>query len=275
MSIPLERGRFFTNNDNEHAPGVVVIDTEFARKYFPNQDPVGQQLNLPNDKRQVEIIGVVGHVKQWSLDADQKISPLQAEFYFPWAQTSDQYTKSYGSGSFSMVQTDGHDPQIVSALRNAVHQISNEMVIANPETMTNIVADSIAARRFTMILLSIFAALALVLASIGIYGVISYTVGERTQEIGVRMALGAERFDILRLVLANGGRLLLIGVGVGLVTALALTRTMQSQIAGIRAADPVTFLAVTFLLSAVAVLACYLPARRAAKVDPMVALRYE
>jgi ABC-type antimicrobial peptide transport system permease subunit len=174
-----------------------------------------------------------------------------------------------------MVRTDGRDPEVLETLRNAVHQISREMVIANPETMTDIVADSIAARRFTMILLTIFAGLALVLASIGIYGVISYTVGERTQEIGVRMALGAERLDILRLVLANGGRLLLTGVGVGLVTALALTRTMQSQIAGIRAADPVTFVAVTTILTLVALLACYLPARRASKVDPMVALRYE
>jgi len=275
MSIPLQRGRFFTRNDDEHAPGVVVIDTAFARTYFPNQDPIGQRINLPNDNRQVEIIGVVGHVKQWSLDSDAQISPLQAQFYFPWAQQTDQYTTSYGSGSFSMVRTAGRDPQILDTLRNAVHQISSEMVIANSESMSSIVADSIATRRFSMILLSIFAALALLLASIGIYGVISYTVGERTQEIGVRMALGAERGHILRLVLSNGGRLLLIGIAVGLIAAFGVTRVMASQLSGVRAIDPLTFVGVTVLLTGVALLACYLPARRASKVEPVVALRYE
>ena len=275
MSIPLQRGRFFNRADDEHAPGVVVIDSEFARKYFPDQDPIGHRIHLPDDNVQVEIIGVVGHVKQWSLDSDTKISPLQAEFYFPWSQMTDAYTTSYGSGSFTMVRTDGRDPQILDTLRAAVHQVSSDMVIANGESMSGIVADSIATRRFSMILLSIFAALALLLASIGIYGVISYAVGQRTQEIGVRMALGAERMDILRLVLANGGKLLLIGIGSGLVAALFITRLMNSQLYGVRATDPVTMIAVTALLAAVALLACYLPARRAANVDPMVALRDE
>jgi predicted permease len=275
MSIPLQRGRFFTRHDDEHAPAVVVIDTAFARKYFPNQDPVGQRLNLANDNRQVEIIGVVGHVKQWSLDSDTRISPLEAQFYLPWAQVSDQYTLSYGSGSFTLVQSDGRDPNLIDTLRNAVHQISGDMVIANAEPMTAIVADSLATRRFAMTLLSVFAGLALLLASIGIYGVISYTVGARTQEIGVRMALGAERGDILRLVLANGGKLLAAGIGVGLVAALGVTRVMTSQISGIRATDPLTFVAVAMVLSAVGALACYLPARRASRVDPMISLRQE
>ncbi len=275
MSIPLQRGRFFTRDDNEHAPLVVVIDTAFARQYFPGQDPIGQRINFPNENRQFEIIGVVGHVKQWSLDADSRVSPIAAQYYVPWSQMTDEYTTSYGSGSFTMVRTEGRDPQILDTLRTAIRQISSEFVIANPESMVDIVADSIAARRFTMVLLTIFAALALLLACIGIYGVISYTVGERTQEIGVRMALGAERLDILRLVLSNGGRLLLIGIGAGLAAALALTRYMTSQIAGVRATDPLTFVAVPLFLSAVALLACYVPARRAAKLDPVVALRYE
>lgn len=276
MSIPLQRGRFFTRNDDEHAPAVVVIDTTFARKYFPNQDPIGQRLNLPaEDNRQVQIIGVVGHVKQWSLDSESQISPLEAQFYFPWSQMTDQYTSSYGSGSFTMVRTDGRDPQVLDTLRNAVHQISSEMVVANGESMTGIVNDSIATRRFTMILLSTFSALALLLASIGIYGVISYTVGERTQEIGVRMALGAERGDVLRLVLSNGGKLLLAGVAIGLIAALGITRFMASQVSGVRPTDPLTFAAVAIILALVALLACYLPARRASRVDPMVALRYE
>jgi predicted permease len=275
MSIALQRGRFFTRHDDEHAPAVVVIDTAFARKYFPDQDPVGQRINLANDNRQVEIIGVVGHVKQWSLDSDARISPLEAQFYLPWAQVSDQYTMSYGSGSFSLVQSDGRDPNLLDTLRHAVHQISADMVIANAEPMTGIVADSLATRRFAMILLSIFAGLALLLASIGIYGVISYTVGARTQEIGVRMALGAERGHILRLVLSNGGKLLMIGVGVGLIASLAVSRVMTSQIAGVRSTDPLTFLAVSLVLGMVGLLACYLPAYRASRVDPMVSLRQE
>ena len=274
MSIPLVQGRFFTRQDDEHAPGVVVIDTSFARKFFPNEDPIGKRLHFQDD-RVLEIIGVVGHVKQWSLDNESQISPLQAEFYVPWSQISDSYTKSYGSGSFTMARGDGRDRQILDTLRAAVRQISSEMVIANPESLSDIVSDSFASRRFTMVLLSIFAGLALLLASIGIYGVIAYAVGQRTQEIGVRIALGAARFDILRMVLSSGGRLLFIGIAAGTVFALALTRLMASQISGVRATDPLTFVAVGVLLGVVALLACYVPARRASKVDPMVALRYD
>jgi predicted permease len=274
MSIPLQRGRFFTRQDDEHAPGVAVVDTAFASKFFPNEDPVGRRLHLQDD-RVVEIIGVVGHVRQWGLDNDSKISPLQAQFYLPWSQMTDQFTKNYGSGSFTLVRSDGRDPQALESARTAVRQISSEMVMANPQSMTSIVADSIASRRFSMVLLSVFAGLALLLASVGIYGVIAYAVGQRTQEIGVRIALGAERFDILRMVLANGGRLLAIGIGVGITAALGLTRVMSSQLSGVRATDPLTFAAVAALLAAVALIACYVPARRASKVDPMVALRNE
>jgi predicted permease len=274
MSIPLVRGRFFSRKDDEHAPQVAVIDTAFASKFFPDEEPIGRLLNL-QDGRQAEIVGIVGHVKQWSLDSDTRISPLEAQFYFPWSQTADQYTKAYGSGSFSMVRTDGRDPQVLDTLRGALHQISNEMVIANPQSMSSIVADSFASRRFSMAVLSVFASLALLLAGIGIYGVIAYTVGERTQEIGVRMALGAERSAIVRMVLANGGKLLVMGIGLGVVAGLAITRVMSSQLSGVRATDPLTFVAVAAILGVVALFACYLPARRAAKVDPMIALRNE
>jgi ABC-type antimicrobial peptide transport system permease subunit len=200
---------------------------------------------------------------------------LQAQFYFPWAQVSDQYTKAYGSGSFSMVRTDGRDPQVLATLRNAVRQISSEFVIANPETMTDIVADSIAARRFTMILLSIFAGLALLLASIGIYGGIAYAVGQRTQEIGVRIALGAKRNDILGMVLSSGGKLLLLGIAIGAVASLGITRLMANQGDRFNTLLLTSFGGVALVLAAVALAACYVPARRASRVDPLVALRYE
>ncbi len=274
MSIPLERGRFFTRQDDEHAPAVAVIDTAFAKKYFPNEDPIGHRLNI-DDGKQVEIIGIVGHVKQWSLDPNSRISPLEEEFYVPWSQETDAATIPYGSGSFSMVQTDGRDPQVMETLRNAVRQVSSEMVVANEQSLKSIVAESFASRRFTMILLSVFAGFALLLASIGIYGVIAYTVGQRTQEIGVRLALGAERWQILRMVLSSGGRLLAIGIAIGMVAALAITRIMASQLSGVKPTDPLTFAAVGGILALVALVACYVPARRASKVDPMVALRYE
>jgi predicted permease len=274
MSIPLEHGRFFSRNDDEHAPAVVVIDTAFARKFFPNEDPIGQRLHRQDD-RVVQIIGVVGHVKQWSLDNDTAISPLQAQFYFPWSQMTDQYTTAYGSGSFTMVRTDGRDPQMLGILRTAVHQISSEMVIANAESMSDIVADSFASRRFTMVLLSIFAGLALLLANIGIYGVIAYAVGQRTQEIGLRIALGAKRIDILGMVLSGGGKLLAAGIGLGTVASFVITRLMVSQVSGVRPEDPLTFAVVILVLAIVALVACYVPARRASKVDPLVALRYE
>jgi predicted permease len=274
MSIPLERGRFFSREDDERAPAVVVIDTEFARKFFPNEDPIGQRLHLQED-RVVQIIGVVGHVKQWSLDNDSTISPLQAQFYFPWSQMTDQYTRAYGSGSFSMVRTDGRDQQVLETLRAAVHQISSEMVIANAESMNDIIADSFAPKRFTVILLSIFAVLALLLASIGIYGVIAYAVAQRTQEIGLRIALGAKRIDILGMVLSGGGKLLATGIGLGTVASVFITRLTASQMSGVRPGDPLTFAVVAVVLTIVALVACYVPARRASKVDPIVALRNE
>jgi predicted permease len=274
MSIPLKRGRFFSRNDDEHAPATVVIDTAFVRKFFPNEDPIGKRLHL-QDERVVQIIGVVGHVKQWSLDNETAISPLQAQFYFPWSQMTDQYTRAYGSGSFSMVQTDRRDPKALETLRAAVHQISSEMVIASAESMSDIIAESFASRRLTMVLLSIFAGLALLLASIGIYGVIAYAVGQRTPEIGLRMALGAKRIDIFGMVLSGGGKLLAFGIGLGTVASIVITRFMTAQLSGVRPGDPLTFAVVALVLAIVALVACYVPARRASKVDPLVALRYE
>jgi ABC-type antimicrobial peptide transport system permease subunit len=179
------------------------------------------------------------------------------------------------SGSTVVVRSGNAGNGLLDSIRHAGQQISNELVIFGPQSMDEVIASSLARRRFSMILLLVFAALALLLASVGIYGVISYVVGQRTHEIGIRMALGARQLDILRLVLSGAGRLAVIGIGVGLVSALALTRLMATLLYGVGPNDPLTFIAVPAILVSVALLASYLPARRASKVDPMVALRYE
>jgi len=274
MGIPLQRGRFFTPQDNENAPLVAVVDDVFARTYFPNQDTIGKRININNGDSQVEIVGVVGHVKQWGLDSDDR-QALRAEFYFPCMQMPVGFIAMTPSGTGVVVRSAGALPALLASIRHTSEQMSSEQVIYAPQTMTEIISSSLAARRFSMILLGVFAALALVLASVGIYGVISYGVGQRTHEIGIRMALGAQPLQIVRLILRRGGILALAGVALGLALALGLTRLLSSQLYGVRATDPLTFAAVAILLILVALVACYIPARRATKVDPMVALRYE
>jgi len=274
MGIPLQRGRFFTPQDNENAPLVAVVDDVFARTYFPNQDTIGKRININNGDSQVEIVGVVGHVKQWGLDSDDR-QALRAEFYFPCMQMPVGFIAMTPSGTGVVVRSAGALPALLASIRHTSEQMSSEQVIYAPQTMTEIISSSLAARRFSMILLGVFAALALVLASVGIYGVISYGVGQRTHELGIRMALGAQPLQIVRLILRRGGILALAGVALGLALALGLTRLLSSQLYGVRATDPLTFAAVAILLILVALVACYIPARRATKVDPMVALRYE
>jgi predicted permease len=274
MSIPLHKGRFFTDQDNEHSPQVIVVDDVFARKFFPNQDPIGKRIHWDSSGPPVEIVGVVGHVKQWGLDSDDNWK-LRAEVYVPCAQMPDAFVTRQPSGSVAIVRSDKSATGLLDSIRHVSQQMSSEQVIFSPQSMEAIIADSLAERRFSMILLGTFAALALLLASVGIYGVLSYVVGQRTNEIGIRMALGAGQFDILRLILAGAGKLTLIGVAVGLVCALGLTRLMASLLYGVGPRDPLTFVAVPALLISVALLASYLPARRATKVDPMAALRYE
>ena len=272
MTIPLKRGRLLTAQDNEHSSPVVVIDESFAEKYFPHQDPVGKHINLKAVDRPLEIIGVVGHVKQWGLDKDDTES-LHAQLYSPFMQMSDGEVQHTAGGVDVIVRSKGTPGSALDSIRRAV--TTGEQFTYDDRTFDEIIAKSLATQRFSMILLGVFAALALVLASIGIYGVISYVVGQRTQEIGIRLALGAQRLHILRLILGRGGVLALSGVGLGLAAALGLTRLMASLLYGVRATDPLTFAGVAILLTLVALAACYIPARRAAKVDPMVALRYE
>ena len=273
MEIPLLRGRFFTNQDNEHSPRVVVVDDVFARKYFPNENPVGKRI-LRDDASPEEIVGVVGHVKQWGLDADDT-EKLRAQIYIPCMQMPDAFITMQASGSTVIIRSRQAGTGLLDSIRHASQQISSEQIIFNPQTMDQIIADSLAERRFSMILFGAFAALALLLASVGIYGVISHVVGQRTHEIGIRMALGARRLDVLRLILVGAGRVALIGVALGLVCALSLTSLLANRLYGVSPQDPITFVAVPSILIAVALLASYLPARRATKVDPMTALRYE
>ncbi len=274
MGVTLERGRFVAPQDDERAPVVIDIDDVFARTYFPDEDPIGKHINLALFGVQAEIVGVVGHIKQWGLDADKK-SALEAQFYYPFMQLPEKLMPLAATGAAVVLRTRGDPTAMVDDIRRVVAQIDPREVIYGVETMNQVVSDSFAARRFSMVLLGIFAALALVLSCVGIYGVISYLVGQRTHEIGVRMALGAERSDVLRLILGEGARMALVGVVIGIVAALGLTRLMARMLFGVSAFDPLTFASVAILLVAVAIAACYIPARRAMRVDPMVALRYE
>lgn len=274
MGITLERGRFVTPQDNENAPVVIDIDDVFASKYFPNENPVGKRVHLAGFEVTAEIIGVVGHVKQWGLDADET-SRIQAQFDYPFMQLPEKLMPLAADSVAVVLRTEGDPVLVMAAVRRAVAEIDSREVIYNVKTMNDVVSSSFAARRLSMILLSIFAALALVLACVGIYGVISYLVGQRTQEIGVRMALGAQGRDVLRLVVGHGLKMALVGVAIGIGAALALTRLMANELFGVSSHDPLTFMGVAILLMAVAVAACYIPAQRAMRVDPIIALRHE
>jgi predicted permease len=274
MGITLERGRFVTPQDNENTHVVIDIDDVFARTYFPHENPVGRSVNLAHFNVQAEIVGVVGHVKQWGLGADAK-SAVEAQFYYPFMQLPEKIMPLVADAVAVVLRTEGDPAAIMGRVRRGVDQIDPREVIYGVQTMDDVVANSFAARRLSMTLLGIFAMLALVLSCVGIYGVISYLVGQRTHEIGVRMALGAQRSDVMRLVLGQGAKMTLIGVAIGVPAALGLTRLMANELFGVTAHDPLTFVTVVILLTLVALLACYLPARRAMRVDPMVALRYE
>jgi len=280
MHIPLLHGRFFTDADNEHSSRVIVVDEAFAQRYFPGQDPIGKHVYFPPEstdgERTDEIVGEVGHVKQFGLAPDTS-NNVEAEYYEPFHQLLDRMMPMVGQGNNAFVRArDGVDAESVFPyIRHALQQLDSEMVVDGMQPMQQIVADSIARQRFAMMLFSIFAAGALLLAGIGIYGVLSYIVGQRTREVGIRMALGAQRGDVMRAVLRDGAGMTLPGVGIGLVVALGLTRLMSAMLFGVKPTDVITFASVAVLLCVVALLACYLPARRAAKLDPMQALRSE
>ena len=264
MGIPLIAGRTFTEQDNLDHPRVVVIDETLARRFFPDQDPIGKHLQIPDATRPArEIVGVVGGVRDTGFD--QQPRPT---IYFPSLQSPDQ--------TMSLVVRTALPPSaILPAIKNAIWSVDKNQPIYEVRSMDEIISGIVSAQRLAFLLLGVFAFLALALAAIGIYGVTSYVVSERTHEIGVRIALGAQPRDVSRIVLSHGARLVGIGVIGGTVAALALTRLLSSLLFGISATDPWTFVAVAILLTSVALAACYIPARRAMRVDPIVALRYE
>jgi putative ABC transport system permease protein len=273
MEVPLRRGRFFTDRDNVASHPVVVIDELLASHLFPNQDPIGKQFSLMV-LGPVEIIGVVGHVKHWGLDSDEA-NKIRDQIYFPLLQVPDKFMSAGVTGLTLVLRTGPEPLSLVPAVRRQVAGPTQDQPIHAVRTMEQIISKSLAARRFTMLVLIIFGATALTLAAVGIYGVMSYAVTRRTHELGVRAALGASRQEIVGLVLRQGMRPAVIGMAAGLLGALALTRLLAGLLYGVRPADPATLVAVTFLLGGIALLACYLPARRATLIDPTVALRSE
>lgn len=274
MGIPVMRGRSFTEQDSEHAPQVALIDASMAQKFFPNENPIGKRINVGLLEMQPEIVGVVGHVQHWGLGAREH-HDLEAQLYLPVWQIPDRFWPLLANGGQYVARTTGPPAGLAASIRPAVEKVDPSAVLYDVRPMEEIVARSISTQQLTMLLLSVFSALALALSAIGIYGVISYLTGQRTHEIGVRVVLGASREDVLRMVLGQGMRMTLIGVALGISAAFGLTRLITKMVYGVGATDPLTFAGVSVLLSAVALFACYIPARRAMRVDPMVALRYE
>jgi putative ABC transport system permease protein len=265
MGIPLLTGRTFTEQDKTDSPSVVIISETLARRNFPGEDPLGKRLILDDEKPAYEIIGVVGDVRHEGLEKE-----TYPGYYLSFYQAPERQV------NLMVRSAPAVDPSgLQLAVRNVIKQMDKEQLVWETKTMEQLRAESVARRRFNMMLLGIFAALALLLAAVGIYGVMSYSVTQRTHEIGIRLALGAQTSDVLRMVVRQGMTLALIGVALGLLTALAVTRVMASLLYGVTATDALTYAGVSVLLAGIALLACLIPARRATHVDPMVALRYE
>ncbi len=279
MQIPLLRGRPLGVTDNVGSQVVVLIDSLLARTYFPGRDAVGQSITIPNwgaaHNIAARVVGVVGHVEQYGLDGAVSEKP---QIYYSLYQLPDEAIPVFRQEVAFVVRTTLRSAAVMPAIKNTVSESGSDQPIYNIRSMRHLVAESVDGQRLPMILLSAFAVLALLLASVGIYGVMSYSITQRVREIGIRMALGAVRRDVLRMVLGQGLRLALAGIGMGAVAALILTRLLSSfshLLHGVSAADPLTFIAVSLVLLGTTLLACYVPARRAATVDPMIALRHE
>jgi putative ABC transport system permease protein len=267
MGIPLVRGRDFTEKDTTDTGYTVVVSEKMAKHFWPGQDPIGKRLkpgSTTSDSPWREVIGVVKDVRQNDFVADPKL-----QMYFSYRQLK------FLAPNALVVRTSVDPMSLAMSLRNAVWAVDKDQPVSNLRSMDDIVAAAMARQRFSTMLLGIFAALALVLAAVGIYGVMSYSVAQRTREIGIRLALGAQRGDVLRMTMGQGLKLVSMGVGIGLIAAFILTRVMASLLFGVNATDPTTFVVIPLVLMSVALLASYIPALRATKVDPMVALHYQ
>jgi predicted permease len=274
MKVPLKRGRFLTPSDTAGAPVATVIDERFAKQFFGNQDPIGKHVNLAVISQSAEIVGIVGHQNQWGLDSDSSNS-IQAQCFLSLEQMPDALLSAFDRGASGVVRTRYAQTDVAASLSRALQTVSGDSVVYDVESMNGIISDSLATKRFAMVLLGVFAVLAIVLSSIGIYGVISYIVGQRTHEIGIRMALGAERSPVVTMVLRQAGQMAVLGLVAGLLAAAVLGRLMASMLFGVSFYDAFTFSTVAVVLLAVALAACWVPARRASHVDPIVALRCE
>jgi putative ABC transport system permease protein len=271
MKVPLVKGRYFTTGDTADSQYVAIVDTDFATRFWPNSDPLGKRLAfdvVPNTKppqiRWRTIVGVVGHVKQYGLDVRGR-----EQAYFPHPQSSGYLQMTMA------VRTSNNPESMASSVREAVGSLDKDLPLFGVKTMDTLVTSSTAQAKLNMVLLALFAGLALLLAAVGIYGVMSYAVSQRTQEIGIRLAIGAQTQDVMRMVVGEGLKLTVLGTGFGLIGALIVAQLISSLFFGIGPYDPITFAGITALLGVVAFLACYIPARRATRVDPLVALRYE
>ncbi len=265
MGTPLLQGRDFSDSDQADAPGVVIINSYLARQYFPNQDPLGRRIDMGfRSGILLQIIGVVGDVRHETLQAD-----VHPGMYLPYAQAPTRLPL------ILLLRGASNPATLASAVRLQVHDLDPQLPVYDVKTMNQVLSAAVARPRFVTFLMTAFAGIAVLLAVVGIYGVMSYTVAQSTRELGIRMALGAQRRSILKLVIGRGLTLTLLGICIGLVGALGLTRLMASLLFGVTATDAMTFIGVPAILIVVTLLACYLPARRATRVDPMVALRCE
>jgi predicted permease len=261
LGIPLLRGRDFNERDRPDSPQTVIINEAFAKQFFPDQDPVGQKIMTGMGQRVAEIVGVVGNTQTVDLH-----TPPRAEYFLPVLQRGENFTTL-------LIRTEGDPAAFANPVRAALREIDPGQPLLNAQSLTTLITNSVADRRLVMTLLAAFAGLALILACLGVYSVMAYLVGQRTGEIGIRMALGASPGVVQRMILREGLRLTLFGVGLGLVTALGLTRLMSQLLFGVQAHDPLIYAGISTLICVVAACACWIPARRATKVDPLVALR--